>query len=117
MADKLAPNLSAFYSSLGAKIRQLREHDPRGIKQEDIARQCGMSRLSYLLLEKGSKKISVHQLYLIADVLQIDIDKLLFSKNEALDKLKKSNDIADKLSKKIFSEKRLDEIISRLPRK
>jgi transcriptional regulator with XRE-family HTH domain len=76
-----------------------------------------MSRQSYILIEAGKKKATVHQLYLIANALKIKIDKILLPLDNALKILRPDIEKFDNLTKKWFNKKEMDEIIETISEK
>ncbi len=62
-------------STLGAKIRKLREL--KNLKQETMADQLGISQSSYSKMEKDETEISSERLEQIAKVLDISVQDIL----------------------------------------
>jgi transcriptional regulator with XRE-family HTH domain len=56
-------------------IRQLRKKN--GLSQEDLAVKLGISRPTYLLIEKGDKELTVSQAQELAGVYSLSLDELL----------------------------------------
>ena len=62
------------FSEIGARIRELREE--RGLSQEQLAKEIGLSRPVVTKIEGGKKAISSLELRQIADVLGVSTDAL-----------------------------------------
>lgn len=64
-----------LYSSLGAKIRQLREggEGRKRMTQAELAQLVGLERTSITNIEKGTQKVPLHILYRICEVFNVDI--------------------------------------------
>lgn len=68
-----------LYSSLGARIKQLREggEGRRRMTQAELAQFVGLERTSITNIEKGTQKVPLHILYRICEVFNVDIISLL----------------------------------------
>ncbi|MBZ5687066.1 MAG: helix-turn-helix domain-containing protein [Acidobacteriia bacterium] len=64
-----------FYAAFGKLLAEMRRK--RGISQEMLADELGLSRTSITNIEKGRQPVQLHTLYLIARLLSIDIKELL----------------------------------------
>lgn len=64
-----------IYQVLGVRLRLARELV--GITQEDLARAVGISRPSIVNIEKGRQRIALHHFVRIADVLGLNVGRLL----------------------------------------
>jgi transcriptional regulator with XRE-family HTH domain len=87
------PEADIFYRSIGRLVQT--ERINRGISQEILANQLGLTRASVINLEKGRHKPSIYQLMIIAEILQIDYNRLIPVLDEGITKTKK--DIVDNL--------------------
>ena len=67
--------IPSLYMRLGATIRECRHR--LGFTQEQLARQLGISRASLANMETGRQRMLVHQLYLFAEKLNVEIEELL----------------------------------------
>ncbi len=65
----------AVYEKIGRQIRSARVE--RGLKQEQIARFLDLTRTAVTNIETGRQGIQVHQLMMIADVLEVSLSDLL----------------------------------------
>jgi transcriptional regulator with XRE-family HTH domain len=68
-------NIDKFYQEIGSIIKELREK--QGVSQEALANYLGLTRMSIINLEKGRHRPSIHQIFLIADLLKVNIHELL----------------------------------------
>lgn len=64
-----------FFSTIGNKIMLLRKE--KGIDQESLAINIGLSRSSIINIEKGRQRPSVFQLWLMARYLGVTISDLI----------------------------------------
>ncbi|HFK5574949.1 hypothetical protein BAS06_02960 [Elizabethkingia miricola] len=64
-----------FYVNLGSNISSIRTK--KGLNQEDLANQLGLSRPSIANIEKGKQKPSIFTLVQISKHLDIKIEELL----------------------------------------
>lgn len=73
-----------FYVLLGERIKEARTIS--GLKQEAFANFLSLSRASIVNIEKGRQRPSIHLLWDIAKVLDIEVSSLLpqFSPSEKL---------------------------------
>ena len=69
-----------LYRVIGAKIRD--ERSKKNLSQEEIARRLNLSRSSVTNIENGNQKISVLDLYKLAETLNVDITDLLPTKRD-----------------------------------
>lgn len=51
--------------------------EAKGIEQQAMADQLGMSKANYSNLERGVQQIYIHQLYAIAEILEVKPEKLM----------------------------------------
>ncbi len=65
-------------NTIGAKIRKTREL--RGLSQDNIAVELGISQPSYARLEKGDDRISITRLVNIASILKTSVSELINEK-------------------------------------
>jgi transcriptional regulator with XRE-family HTH domain len=76
MADEsMTPDVAGLYAVIGERIARAR--DRRGLSQEALAAQIGVSRASITQAESGHQKLPLQSLYLIAAVLGVAIGDLL----------------------------------------
>lgn len=64
-----------LYSEIGNLIKKTRLL--RKLTQADLSDKVGLTRASITNIERGKQKISIHTLYLIADVLNISPQSLI----------------------------------------
>ena len=72
---------SALYKRLGATIKAQRR--ALGLTQQQLAKQLGISRASLANVETGRQRVLVHQLYELADQLNVNVQELLPEPSEA----------------------------------
>jgi len=65
-------------NTIGTRIRKIREE--KGIKQENIADEMGITQSSYGRLEKDDNRITVTKLIKISEILNVSISKLFGEK-------------------------------------
>ena len=65
--------------SLSTRICNLRNE--RGLSQADVAKSLGISRPSYIDIEKGKKELTLSQLQILASLLRISPEELQFEVN------------------------------------
>ena len=66
---------SEFLSTIGNKIMLLRKE--KGIDQQSLALNIGLSRSSLVNIEKGRQRPSIYQIWLVARYLKTDISNLI----------------------------------------
>ena len=76
---------------LSERIRILR--NKRGLSQDDIAKSLGISRPSYINIERGKKELTLSQLKILANLLRVAPEELQFemamiTSNISISKLK-----------------------------
>jgi transcriptional regulator with XRE-family HTH domain len=64
-----------LYQVIGGKVRDARIK--RELSQADLARRLSLSRSSVTNIENGLQKISVLDIFKVADILDVDIAELL----------------------------------------
>ena len=69
-----------LYILIAGRIRELRER--KEITQQDVARRIGQSRTSFVNIESGRQRITLHGLYDIATALDCEPEQLLPSAKE-----------------------------------
>lgn len=74
MIDRLTFDMKNL-ESLPEQIRKIRQG--RGLSQENMADQLGVSTSAYGDLERGKTELSLSRLYAIAEILEIEIAELL----------------------------------------
>jgi len=65
----------AIYKAVGARIAARRRH--LGMTQETVAARLGMSRASLANIETGRQSLLLHNVYAIAEVLELSLVDLL----------------------------------------
>ncbi len=60
---------------VGEKIKQLREL--KGVSRKTIAFELGLSLSGYSKLERGESDLPLSKLYKIAEILEVDVPKIL----------------------------------------
>lgn len=95
---------SSLYARLGQLIRERRRE--LGLTQERLASQVSISRASIANIETGRQRILVHQLYMIAEKLDVEPVALLPGPDEIrdlqpLDNLSFSENVGVELRRKI----------------
>ena len=76
MADEpTTPDVVRLYAVIGERMARFRER--KGLSQEALAVQVGLSRASITQAESGQQKFPLQSLYLIAAVLDVTIADLL----------------------------------------
>ncbi len=70
-----SPDVVKLYAVIGERMAKAR--DRKGMSQEDLAAQVGLSRASITQAEGGQQKLPLQSLYLIAGVLGAAIADLL----------------------------------------
>ena len=73
--------VSALYKRLGATIKAQRR--ALGLTQQQLAKQLRISRASLANVETGRQRVLVHQLYELADQLNVNVQELLPEPSEA----------------------------------
>jgi len=79
-AKPTTPDVARLYAVIGERVAQAR--DRKGISQEELAAQIGVSRASVTQAESGNQKLPLQSLYLIAAVLGVAIGDLLPTVND-----------------------------------
>lgn len=69
------PNVEPEYVALGEAVRALRRE--RGLSQQEIAEQCGMSRSAFANIESGHQRVAFHQFLAMARALGVEPRELL----------------------------------------
>ena len=64
--------------TIGTRIRRIREN--RGIKQEHIADEMGLTQSSYGRLEKNDNRLTVPKLLKISEILNVSVSVLFGEK-------------------------------------
>lgn len=95
-----------LYRVVGAKIRDARSRT--NLSQGEIARRLNLSRSSVTNIENGNQRISLLDLYKLADTLNVDITDLLPTKhdlsrppNRAVEKIDSADDFSAKEKKEL----------------
>jgi len=73
--EPTTPDVVRLYAVIGERIARFREQ--KGLSQEALAGQVGVSRASITQAESGQQKLPLQSLYLIAAVLGVAIADLL----------------------------------------
>ena len=71
----MQPAIQRIYQTLGAKVAKRRKEI--GMIQDDLAAILGLSRPSVTNIEVGRQRILIHQVFDIADALDMDVSELL----------------------------------------
>jgi transcriptional regulator with XRE-family HTH domain len=74
-AEPTTPDVVKLYAVIGERLAKQR--DRKGLSQEDLADQIGLSRASITQAESGQQRLPLQALYLIAAVLGVAIADLL----------------------------------------
>lgn len=64
-----------FGALIGEKVRDARKL--KGLTQEELADDLGLSRTSIANIERGNQNLSLYNLYMIAHRLDVDITEIL----------------------------------------
>jgi len=64
-----------LYKDIGGLVRTHRKR--RGLTQEVLSQQIGISRAALANIEAGRQQLVVHQLYMASHALEMSIDELL----------------------------------------
>lgn len=67
-------------NTVGARIRKIREQ--RGLSQDNIAIELGITQPSYARLEKKDDRISITRIISIANILKTSVSELINEKVE-----------------------------------
>ena len=81
-AEPTTPDVVKLYAVIGERVARARGR--KGMSQEDLAAQIGISRASITQTESGQQKLPLQSLYLIAGVLGVPIADLLPTVDELL---------------------------------
>src|SRR5262245_59867222 len=76
-------SVDPLYRRFG-KLVQLHRKRLAGMTQDQLAVRVGLSRTSITNIEQGRQHVSLHQLYSIAEALQVSPEVLLPSNSEAV---------------------------------
>ena len=74
-AEPTTPDVVKLYAVIGERLARQRAR--KGLSQEDLADQIGLSRASITQAESGQQRLPLQALYLIAAVLGVAIADLL----------------------------------------
>ena len=69
--------------NLYVKIKKLREKN--GFSQEYLAKQLGISRPTFILIEKGKRELTISELKKLAAILNISLEEFLFNKKKGVE--------------------------------
>ena len=99
------PNeIKTFYAEVGRRIKNARVKS--NISQEHLAANIGLTRTSITNIEKGRQKLLAHTLWDIANVVAVDVNRLLPSRDEPYkDALKELPESHQKAIKAALEEK------------
>ena len=78
---RCAMRIPSLYKRLGASIKARRR--ALRLTQQQLATQLGISRASLANVETGRQRVLVHQLYALADQLNVGVQDLLPESSEA----------------------------------
>jgi transcriptional regulator with XRE-family HTH domain len=73
--EPTTPDVVKLYAVIGERVA--RERGRKGMSQEELAAQIGVSRASITQAESGQQRLPLQSLYLIAAVLGVAITALL----------------------------------------
>jgi DNA-binding XRE family transcriptional regulator len=73
-------DLDVFYTTIGENIKSLR--NKLNYSQDDLAKFLNLTRTSVVNIEKGRQRPPLHTLVDVASFLDVDISKLLPSKDK-----------------------------------
>lgn len=73
--DAPAVKPEPIYQQIGRLIRSLRRGADKA--QEELAGQLGLSRATLASIETGRQRILIHQLYAVAQALEVKVSELL----------------------------------------
>jgi transcriptional regulator with XRE-family HTH domain len=76
-------------NEIGARIREIRER--RGLSQDNVAFELGITQPTYSKLEKDDKRITIKRLINIANILKTTVSELI-NENVAKDINQQNND-------------------------
>ena len=86
MNEKDSPAKASYGSRFGKRLKELRED--RGLRQNDMAKVCGIAVASYANWEQGRTLPPINQIPVLADFFEVSTDYILgVSKKEAADRL------------------------------
>lgn len=71
---------SRLYQAVGQKVRDLRTG--RGMTQDNLAKRIRAARTSITNLEQGNQAVPLHQLFAIAEALDVEVADLLPTRSE-----------------------------------
>jgi transcriptional regulator with XRE-family HTH domain len=77
---RMSPESDRLYRAVGQKIRDTRSQT--GLTQETLATRIRAARTTITNIEKGSQAATLHQLWSIAQVLEVDVADLLPGRSE-----------------------------------
>ncbi len=69
--------------NLYVKIKKLREKN--GFSQEYLAKQLGISRPTFILIEEGKRELTISELKKLAAILNISLEEFLFNKKKGIE--------------------------------
>lgn len=102
-----------LYQVLGGKIRDARTS--RQLSQGDVAQRLSLSRSSITNIENGLQKISLLDLYKVAEAFEIDLVELLPARLELTQPQTPPNDKIDSDNRFSSSEKKeLKKVVNQL---
>ena len=74
------PESERLYVLIGQKLEEHRRES--GLSQTQLAKRCGLARGSIANIESGNQRVTLHTLWLLSEVLNIDIRSFLPTKEE-----------------------------------
>jgi len=89
MTAKVNESHKKIYVEIGQRIKDAREH--KHLSQAGLADASFLSRTSITNIEKGRQHLPLHTLYIIADVLGIQVASLLPDQNQIIEKMFSEN--------------------------
>lgn len=61
----------ALYMELGRRVRDYRKAVRGRMSQEELAKACGMNRATIAAIEAGRQSVALHQIFRIAEALDV----------------------------------------------
>lgn len=69
------PEKNLLYSEIGLRIKECRQN--RGMNQETFAKLLNLTRASIVNIEKGRQRVTIHLLYDICKITNVNIKDIL----------------------------------------
>lgn len=68
-------DIEIFYTEIGERIRNSRKKN--GLDQDGLAKHLNLTRTSIVNIEKGRQKVSIYQLFLLSQILNVTVFELV----------------------------------------